>query len=225
METSDQPAAPAPARRAFKTLVTVVIVVAVLVGVLAFLMASTANVRPSARRIQCRQNLKQLYAALVKYAELHGEMPRGRDGKPSIDPLFDPETQRQLGIDDSTLSCPSVVDPVGRSYYLNPSLSADDLEGDPLTIIACDQNPVHSVSGAGAYWDAETGGTLVLLGNGAVVLMDLPPEDQDAWRRLFLAGDERAGVVTTDTAAADDWHRSELKWYVGSEKQYASERP
>jgi len=48
------------------------------------------DVRSVARRVGCTANLHALYDALAKYISVHGDVPRGKDGKASLDPLEDP---------------------------------------------------------------------------------------------------------------------------------------
>ncbi len=149
------------------------------------------DVRSAARRNQCETNLRTLYDALVRYVSLHGDVPRGKDGKASIDPLEDPKIQKEIGIESSVLRCPADSDAGKPSYMLNPALSVRDLGRDCATIVACDRLPNHI--GARTHNSA----TVVLIGDGTTVVMDLPTKEQEEWRRLFLSGDKRAGSVFT----------------------------
>ncbi len=169
------------------------------------------DVRSAAREAQCKRNLRALYDALVEFVALHGDVPRGEDGKASIEPLNDPKVQKAVGIDFSTLRCPADNSP-GPSYMLNPALSAHDLGSTSATIIACDRLPNHL--GARTHNSV----TVVLIGDGTTVVMDLSPKEQQEWRRLFLSGDKRAGSVTTKDGSKGNWTSSGVLWYVGHER-------
>ena len=172
------------------------------------------DVRSAARRAQCTTNLRTLYDALLKYVSVHGDVPRAKDGKASIDPLDDPKIQEEVGIDPSTLRCPADNNSAGPSYVLNPALSVRDLARDSATVIACDRLPNH----VGAYTHNPV--TVVLIGDGATVPMDLPLKEQEEWRRLFLSGDERACHLSTKDGTEGNWTSSDIMWYVGQEKGY-----
>jgi hypothetical protein len=172
------------------------------------------DARPSARQAQCKENLRTIYGALMKYVSFHGDVPRDKEGKASMVPLDDPSIQKELGIDSSTLRCPADEDPVGPSYLLNPVLSADDLGSDSTTIIACDRIPNH----LGTL--TQNSLTVVLLGNGFIVVMDLPLEEQGEWRQLFLSGDKRACNVSTRDGSKGHWTSSNIMWYIGEERGY-----
>ena len=169
------------------------------------------DVRSAAREAQCNTNLRTLYDALVKYVSLHGDVPRGKDGKASIDLLDDPKIQKEVGIDSSTLRCPADRNSSGPSYVLNPALSVHDLGRDSATIVACDRLPNH----VGAYTHNRV--TVVLIGDGATVRMDLPLKEQEEWRRLFLSGDKRACSVSMKEGNRTS---SGAMWWVGEEKGY-----
>lgn len=169
------------------------------------------DVRSAARRAQCETNLRTLYDALAKYISLHGDVPCGKDGKASIDPLDDPKIQNELGISSSILRCPADNNSTEPSYVLNPTLSAHDLGRDSTTIIACDRLPNH----LGA--DTHNPVTVVLIGDGATLLMDLPLKEQGEWRQLFLSGDKRACSVSMKE---ENRTSSGAMWYVGKEKGY-----
>lgn len=167
--------------------------------------------RSAARRSQCEANLRTLHAALTKYISLYGDVPRGKDGKASIDPLDDPRIQKEIAVSSSILKCPADKTSTGPSYVLNPALSVCDLGHDSATIIACDRLPNHV--------SATTGNpvTVVLIGDGTTLLMDLPLEEQEEWRRLFLSGDKRACSVSMKGGNTTS---SGAMWYVGREKGY-----
>jgi len=170
------------------------------------------DARSAARRAQCQANMRMLYDALVKYVSLHGDVPRGNDGRASIDPLDDPKIRKEVGIDASTLRCPADTDSAGPSYLLNPAFSVHDLGSDSTTIIACDRRPNHP--------GLHNSDTVVLIGNGATVMMDLPLKEQEEWHRLFLSGDKRACSVSMKGGSKGNWISSDIMWYVGQEKGY-----
>lgn len=181
------------------------------VGIVGCQVGGCCDVRPTARRAQCQTNLRTLYDALVKYVSLHGDVPRGKDRKVSIDPLDDPKIQKEVGIDSSTLRCPADNNSAGPSYVLNPALSVHDLRRDSATVIACDRLPNH----LGACTHNSV--TVVLIGDGTTVVMDLPLKEQEEWRRLFLSGDKRACSVSMKEGNRTS---SGAMWYVGEEKGY-----
>lgn len=170
------------------------------------------DVRSAAREAQCKTNLRTLYGALVKYVSLHGDVPRGKDGEASIDPLDDPKVQEEVGIDSSTLRCPADNNSSEPSYVLNPALSVHDLGRDSAIIIACDRLPSHL--GARTHNSV----TVVLIGDGTTVVMDLPLKEQKDWRRLFLSGDKGACSVSMRDGSKENWTSSGVMWYVGREK-------
>jgi hypothetical protein len=189
-------------------------VLLLVVGLPGCQLGGCCDARPTARRAQCETNLRTLYDALVKYVSLHKDVPRGNDGKASMDPLDEPSIQKELGIDSSMLRCPADKDSKGPSYLVNPALSVHDLAPDSTTIIACDRLPNH----LGAHTHNSL--TVVLIGDGAVVVMDLPLEEQEEWRRLFLSGDKRACSVSTKDGSKGHWTSSGIMWYIGEERGY-----
>lgn len=180
----------------------------------AFLLDNVAMVKPTAERARCQANLGTLYKALVQYVSLHNDVPRGRDGNVSIDPLSNPKIQKDVGIDSSTLRCPADNNATGSSYVLNPAMSVHDLRRDSTTVIACDRLPNHLGEGT------HNGRAVVLIGDGTTVMMDLPLKEQEDWRRLFLSGDKRAGSVSMKDGSKGNWTSSGVIWYVGSENGY-----
>lgn len=168
-----------------------------------------SDVRATARTTQCERNLRMVHDALLKYVSLRGDMPRDSDGTVSIRPLENPQMQRQLGIDSPILRCPADTTQVGSSYLLNPHMSVDDLGPNSTTIVACDNLPNHPRPFPGD--NART----VLIGDGAVVLMDLPKEAQEDWLALFLSGDKRASHVSMEDGS-HRWTQVGIKWYTGA---------
>jgi hypothetical protein len=155
-----------------------------------------------------------LYDALGKYITLHGDLPRGKDGEVSIDPLGDPKVQEDVGIDSSVLKCPSDDNSAVSSYVLNPALSVHDLGRDSATVIACDRAPSHISP------RTHNSVRVVLIGDGSRVVMDLPMKTQEEWLRLFLSGDKLACTVSARDAAKGNWISCGIMWYIGHEKGY-----
>ncbi len=178
------------------------------------IVGCAGDVRSAAKRTQCVDNLRVLYDALVTYASLEGDLPRDRDGRVSIDPLGDPNVQKDVGIDSSVLKCPADEDSAGPSYVLNPALSVHDLGRDSATVIACDRIPNHVRSGT------PNSTRVVLIGDGSRVVMDIPLKEQEEWLRLFLSGDNRACTVSASNGTKGNWTSSGIMWYVGQEKGY-----
>ena len=178
--------------------------------VFALIIPGCADVRPVAKAVQCKNNFGKLYEALVTYTTEHRDVPRDMDGRASLEPLL-------LGIDPITAKCPAAKDEKNASYVFNPALTVGDLRPESKTIVACDQLPHHigMVTGNPV--------TVVLIGNGKTVNMDLPIKEQEEWRRLFLAGDERAGSISLKEGLKEGteyWHVDDILWYVGPEKGY-----
>jgi hypothetical protein len=188
-----------------------------MVAILGCQLGGCSDARPAARRAQCQDNLRTLYDALVKHTSLYGDVPRGSDGKASIDPLDDPKIQKEVGIDSSTLRCPTDSSSTGPSYMLNRALSVHDLGRDSATVVACDRLPNHLGSRTGNRV------AVVLIGDGSTVVMDLPAKEQDEWRRLFLSGDRRACTVSMQDGSKGNWTSSGIVWYVGQEEYSPNE--
>jgi hypothetical protein len=183
----------------------------------ALIIAGCGDGREAARRTYCKNNLFMLHSALVGYVAKYHDVPRDEDGRPSLEPFKDPELCRELGIEALMLECPSCKDEKHASYILNPALTADDLGSDSKVIIACDQRPHHRViSRYGKHHPIAN----VLLGNKLRVSMDLPPKEQEEWRRLFVEGDERAGRISLREGADKSWGSGDVLWYVGPGKGY-----
>ena len=170
-------------------------------------VGNCCDARSAARMQQCNTNLSTLYDALVKYISVHGNVPRGKEGQASLDPLNDATIQKELDIAPATLRCPADESSGGSSYLLNPNLSACDLAHDSWTVIAFDRIPRHG---------SRSTITLVLTGNGARLSLRLPLEEQEQWRRLVMAGDRRA---CSPSVTAD----GDIRWYVGEERGYVAD--
>lgn len=183
------------------------------VAVAIFEGGGCANARPAARMAGCQANLRSLYDALLTYASLHGDVPRGEDGNASLDPFGERKIQDELGIGPSVLRCPSDRSASRCSYLLNPRLSVRDLGAESSTIVAIDMFSHYGGSGRGSR--------MVLIGDGSTVLMELPAAEHGEWRRLFLSGDERACKVSMRDGSRA-WTTSGVRWYVGGKKGYLS---
>ena len=165
--------------------------------------------RSAAKRMQCEANLRKLYVGLESYISTHGDLPRCKDGRVSIDSLYDPRVRKEMGIDSSVLRCPADESSEKPSYVLNPALTIQDLGRHSSTIVACDRIPRHLGVQTHEYV------RVVLLGDGSIVKMDLPQKEQEAWYRLFSSGNKRACTVTAKDGVKGHWTSSNIAWYVG----------
>ncbi|AMV37334.1 DUF1559 domain-containing protein [Planctomyces sp. SH-PL62] len=71
--------APRPLRRGF-TLIELLVVIAIIAVLIALLLPAVQSAREAARRIQCRNNLKQLGLAMHQYLSVYNVLPKGGPG-------------------------------------------------------------------------------------------------------------------------------------------------
>lgn len=173
--------------------------------------ACTPDVRGTALRTQCQQQLAQIHSALIEYVKAHGDIPRDEHGTPSLEILRAAGFGLQNDKTPIGSRCPGAAQGDCGQYVLNPRLLPDDLMQRSTTIVACDRCANHRSGSNGRLI------TVALLGHGTTVLTYLSEAEQAEWRKAFFAGDEKAAVVkiVQDTDGAES-----LMWYLGKEKGY-----
>ena len=173
--------------------------------------ACCADIRDTAYRTECQQQLSHIHGLLTAYVKMQGDIPRDEHGTPSLAELRNAVLNPQNKGRSAGSCCPGAAKAECGEYILNPRLRADDLMQGSTTIVACDRCPNHRSSRNGRLV------TVALLGHGTTVLVFLPEAEQAEWRKLFCAGDEKAAIVKI---VEDDEGGESLMWYLGREKGY-----
>lgn len=167
-------------RNAF-TLIEVLVAIAIIGVLLAISLPALQAARESARRIQCRNHLKQLGVALNLYHDTHAVLPPGY--------VFDGFPFKVVPI-DQTLRMPTISVAARRTWDAPPPRRAIE-NNDPgwgwmaLTLPFIDQSPLH------ASIDFKT--SVRVPGNETIRCVSLPflncPSDRGAG--VFTAFDEK----------------------------------
>lgn len=173
--------------------------------------ACSLDVRDTACRAKCQQQLMQIHGALTEYVRAHGDIPRDARGAPSLAKLHKAGSSPRDEKRSVASRCPGAAQSECGEYVMNPRLRADDLTLGSSTVVACDRCSNHSSGCDGKFV------TVALLAHGTTVLMFLPEAEQAEWRKLFSEGDEKAAVVKI--VEEQDGTES-VMWYLGQEKGY-----
>jgi hypothetical protein len=172
--------------------------------------ACTPDVRETARRGQCEHQLLALHGELITHVKKYGDIPRDERGVPALKSLGHSGAVARNKPLPATWRCPGAARAECAEYTVNPRLRAEDLAQKSKTIVACDRCSNHLLSNGKPT-------AVALLGHGSTVLMRLSVAEQEEWRALFAAGDEKAGVVRI---IEDNDGIEVVMWYLGENKGY-----